>query len=300
MAERKSFTAIGGRVMRVTRLDQCGVPDWGDRSRLVSEGFININAAAQFDETDAVEVRNANGSLRAQRRARRKHNGYEVEVQFVGMQPDAVNIMAGMPLVSQSWNGDIVGVDVDTEVEVSGFGFALEVWSDMSEGDACAPSGGFEIQYVLFPFLQGGVLGDFTIENDGINFTLTGAISKKGHQWGEGPYLITTNDEDDPVTLGVVPGTRALRVVSVSLNPPAETEGAVPLDDPASTPATGATSGAPGAFTPPGSFRPDALADMAGIVASPLTAWTAGQFVMMQSGDSAYWDGDSWNAGVAP
>ncbi|USH44935.1 major tail protein [Streptomyces phage GreenWeasel] len=63
--------------------------------------------------------------------------------------------------------------------------------------------------------------------------------------------------------------------------------------------ATGATAGTPGSFTPAGSTAPYDLADLATVTASPATAWTTGQHVVLGDGSHAYWDGDSFEAGEA-
>src|SRR5262245_740336 len=70
-------------------------------------------------------------------------------------------------------------------------------------------------------------------------------------------------------------------------------------------PATGATAGSPGVWTPPGSQAPATVADLiAGVpnvvIASPLTAWTSGQFVQTRQGmgGQAHWDGTAWVAGI--
>lgn len=64
--------------------------------------------------------------------------------------------------------------------------------------------------------------------------------------------------------------------------------------------ATGATAGTPGAFTPSGAVTPLAIDDLADVTASPATAWTEGQYVVLGDSSSAYWDGDSWAVGAAP
>lgn len=73
-------------------------------------------------------------------------------------------------------------------------------------------------------------------------------------------------------------------------------------------PATGATSGTPGAWTPASSDPPNTPADLiAGkpnvVTASPATAWTSGQYV--QTGKTgtagrAHWSGTAWVAGAKP
>lgn len=68
-------------------------------------------------------------------------------------------------------------------------------------------------------------------------------------------------------------------------------------------PATGATAGIPGTFTPPGSTPPANVAGMAGITASPATPWTTGQFVQTGTAGAAgrsSWSGTDWVGGAAP
>ncbi|MFF3793781.1 hypothetical protein ACFYXW_27675 [Streptomyces sp. NPDC001981] len=65
--------------------------------------------------------------------------------------------------------------------------------------------------------------------------------------------------------------------------------------------ATGATmvAGAEGTFTPENSVAPANLGAMASVTAQPATAWTAGSFVTLGDATKAFWDGDSWESGVA-
>jgi hypothetical protein len=64
--------------------------------------------------------------------------------------------------------------------------------------------------------------------------------------------------------------------------------------------ATGATSGAPGSFTPAGASIPASLAAMTGITASPVTAWVTGNYVNLGDASKAHWSGTAWVAGMAP
>lgn len=66
--------------------------------------------------------------------------------------------------------------------------------------------------------------------------------------------------------------------------------------------ATGATAGTPGAFTPAGAVAPWDIYELGrqGVKASPATAWTTGQRVMMGNGLPATWTGTAWAGGAAP
>ena len=70
--------------------------------------------------------------------------------------------------------------------------------------------------------------------------------------------------------------------------------------DGAAVAATGATAGSPGSWTPAGSTPPANLAAAAGLTASPNTAWTTGQSVVLGDASSTHWDGSAWVAGVTP
>lgn len=61
--------------------------------------------------------------------------------------------------------------------------------------------------------------------------------------------------------------------------------------------AAGATAGAPGFFTPSGATTPANLAALTGVVASPATAWTTGQYVITADLLANNWTGTVWAAG---
>ncbi|MFD4542465.1 hypothetical protein [Streptomyces bauhiniae] len=60
--------------------------------------------------------------------------------------------------------------------------------------------------------------------------------------------------------------------------------------------ATGASAGTPGSFTPDGAVAPENLAALAGVIATPTSAWTTGQHVVLGNGSKAKWDGSAWAA----
>jgi hypothetical protein len=75
-----------------------------------------------------------------------------------------------------------------------------------------------------------------------------------------------------------------------------------------SPPATGATAGTPGTWTPTGGQPPASVANLAAgipvvVTASPLTPWTTGQYVQTRTTGTtgrASWSGTNWVGGAAP
>ena len=74
----------------------------------------------------------------------------------------------------------------------------------------------------------------------------------------------------------------------------------VPPDGGNTDPATGASAGSPGSFTPSGGTAPADFAALSSMTADPTTAWTEGQYVTLGDSSEAYWDGTTWVVGRAP
>lgn len=308
---QQCFPLVGGSVMRVTRLDGCGRPDATDPNcqQVTSDGFVSIEVTANIEEGDAISVTNAAGKVCVSQTPCPTLTGYSVNMTFCNVDPDLFAMTTGQKSVLDPATGDGIGFRVNTGESGCDRGFALEVWSAVpgvtcpvdDQGnpieDAEKPSG-----YILFPFLQGGVFGDFTIENDAVSFVVQGATTKDGSGWGVGPYDVTLDDAAEAGPLSTPIGAKDHMHVQVTyVAPPSPDCGCNPLNVVA---ATGATAGSPGTWTPASSDPPDSLSALQGatppITASPTTAWTAGQSVELDNGSDAHWDGDSWAAGVAP
>jgi len=292
-----NFSLVRGRRMRVTRLDACGRVALGPRSQVSTKGFISVGLTANTEEGETISVTNAAGEICILDEPAPKFTGWTVEVNFCGVDPELFSLMSGQPIVFGA-NGDAVGFRVNSSVDLNGQGFALELWSSVPVA-ACDASGGASYGYFLIPFVQGGTLGDVTVENGAINFTLTGARSKDGSEWGVGPYDVVRDDAGaaGPL-LEPIDANDHLHLEVTTVAPPEPSDGAVALG----TEATGATAGTPATLTPDDTYPPDDLADARSgdFAATPGTAWATGQYVVLGDGTEAYWDGDSWEAGRAP
>lgn len=293
----KCFPLIRGRAMRVTRLDGCGATVLGPTSQVVSKGFVTVTLTPVNDEGTTITVVNANGENCINDVPTPRFLNYTAEVVFCNVNPDLINITTGNPIVyDAAVTPQGVGFGVDSNVDQSASGFALEVWSN-TPSSACTPGQSQAYGYFLLPFLKGGTVGDITIGNDAVNFTLTGAATKDGNQWGVGPYNVTKNGSGVVGKLNTaIPTVRHLHLELTTVAPPTEVCGAIALG----VPATGATAGTPGTFTPANSYAPANLAGMTGVTASPGTNWTAGQYVTLRDASLAHWNGTTWIAGAHP
>ena len=234
----KCLSLVKGRRIRVTRLDSCGRPVYGDESQVVSKGFISVAFTANTTESDEINITNAAGEVCVYEAAVTSLVGYGLEIQFCNVDPELFALVTGQDVVIAADGSTVIGFDVDTQVGLENSNFALELWAGSPAGDACATDGAEgSFGYLLLPFLTGGILGDFTVENGAVTFTLSNANTKEGNAWGVGPYRDIMLGAQTPTPLpsqmsSPVSTTVALRTMIVDLAPPVDACGARPLLNP--------------------------------------------------------------------
>jgi len=186
--------------MRVTKLNGCGVPIAGPDSVSVTDGYVSIALTAEINEPEEIEVKNANGQVCVRDPGCAEFKGYNVEIAFCNVDPCLFNMLTGQDSMAAA-NGDVLGFKMNSKKKACDFAFALEVWSGVP-GAGCAgqtaESGSFG--YVLLPFVRAGVIGDFTIENAAVTFTVTNAVTLDGNSWGAGAYDVYDSDGNGTLT----------------------------------------------------------------------------------------------------
>ena len=293
----KCFSLVRGRAMRVTALDGCGRPQKGPCATVVSDGFVSAAFTANTDTGDEISVTNAAGRICVRDTPCPVFTGYTLELTFCEVDPDLLSLLTGQQPVYDAQTQDAVGFRMNSDIDACSSGFALEIWSNVP-GVACGPEAGAEgsYGYLLVPFMQGGVFGDFTIENDAVSFVVSGAGTKAGSGWGVGPYDVVGNATGLPGPLiePIDPGDH-LHIQITTIAPPEAGCGCEALGDPA----TGATSGTPGTWTPADTVPPRTLSDLQNaspaITATPTAAWAAGEYVVLGDGTHATWTGTAWS-----
>lgn len=226
MASPKSFPLLRGRTMRATKLNGCGVPVSGAESVATTDGYVSVALTAEINEAEAIEVKNANGQLCVRDPGCSEFKGYNVEVVFCNVDPCLYSMLTGQDTLNDT-QGEPIGFRMNSKKKACDSAFSLEVWSGVP-GVACqgqtAESGSFG--YIVLPFVRAGVIGDFTIENAAISFTMTGAVTLDGNTWGSGPYDVWS---DGVAAAGPLPEgldvNDHLAVVYTTVAPPEPVEG---------------------------------------------------------------------------
>lgn len=191
---------LQGETMRVTRLDECGNPEYGACAYAVSDGYVEATLTPNTEEGERFLQRAANGRAIVNQRSLPILNWYDVSIQFQEVDPELFTIITGLQPYEND-QGQVIGFPV-TESDFATANFALEIWMGNAE-EQCPPDGAplpF-FGYNLLPWVVEGALSeDITITNDLITFTVVGR-TRKGTPWETGPYDVVLDMNGDPAPL---------------------------------------------------------------------------------------------------
>ena len=243
MLNSKKVGFLRGRTMRATLVSAVGAPIVGDESQIVTKGFVSVAYTSNIQEGTDVTLENARGESCISEKGLPSFTGVGLEVTFCEVDPALFSLLTGQDAIRDPETNDAIGFVMEEGVDLTANAFALELWmGTQTSATPHANSQGF-FGYVLTPFLVGGTVGDFTIENGAITFSVTGLNSKKGSQWGAGPYNVQLGATGNPARLSrVVSGTEHFRAQIVEVAPPEDFVGARPVLDPTDPAVTSITA----------------------------------------------------------
>jgi hypothetical protein len=156
-----------------------------------TESFVDITLAkVNQDRQDALQL-NANGDICVDKPKAPILRWYEVTITFCKVDPELFNIVSAEPLIlDDSLVPEAVGWCTLPD-SPSASNFALEFWTG-TEDEGCDDDDTI-YGYGILPRITQGMIGDISIANGVINFTVT-AITRPGNQWGVGPYNVIINE----------------------------------------------------------------------------------------------------------
>lgn len=215
------FAPVLGKRLRAFTLDACGAtPASGtEDAMVVTNGFISVTLSSQVEDGTEIITKKADGSLCVNEMTNPSFKRFTVEIEFCGVDPGLLSVVTNANIY-EDYSNDPIGFTVP-EGTIDGR-FSLELWTGLS-GAACASGDEEASGYLLLPFVASGVLGDITIDGENaVTFSLTGAFTKGGNQWGTGPVNVMFDDNGDPAPLPTaLDPLDHLLMIEVGLAPPA-------------------------------------------------------------------------------
>lgn len=185
------WDSVRGKVARYTKNNACGAPVAGAKNTLVSDGFVSIEYAIEYEDGEEMSQKKADGRFAFLFKDDDQIKWVNVNIKFTGVNPDLMGMVLGQPIVLDH-EGNAVGIRIGQPAATD---WGLETWTDIP-GAACTTAKRYG--YFLAPWLHGGKLSNFTIENGAAEFGIEGARTIAGSQWGTGPYDVDLHEGVDP------------------------------------------------------------------------------------------------------
>jgi hypothetical protein len=189
----KCYSSVRSCAARITKLDSCGrpVPPGTECGYVVTKGYTEIAFTPETTEPDEIEQRNACGEVCVTDRSCEELRWINVAITFCQVDPDVISLITGYERVLD-WEGNSVGVRVRRQIECDA-GWALETWSRVPDVQCEPTAAQGQWGYYLLPWLVGGIIGEYTLGNNAVTFSLT-ARTKAGSGWGVGPWDVDQQD----------------------------------------------------------------------------------------------------------
>lgn len=231
----KEHGVVRGRRVRVTRVDNCGEVIYGEASQAVSKSFASVAYTANTLDSDGIDQRNADDSPGIYEEGRSRFASYSIEAVFNKVDPEFFSLVTKQRVYLDE-DGNAIGFAINSDVDVYVEGIALELWAGAPEGNCDPNQTGVEYGYFIAPFVKGFRLGDYTIENGAITFTLTGGVTQDGNGWGSGPYNVMRVGGVPAPLLTPLEAADHKLMIWVDVPPPDIFTGWRPVMDPEATP----------------------------------------------------------------
>lgn len=190
MTNKACTYPLQSATFRVTELDQCGAPIFGSCAYAVTDGYTQVEITPNTTDGQQFQLLNAAGRALVNQQAKTILNWFDYQIIMAVRDPEIFFLMTGADIFLD-YDGLSAG-NVITEGNYATGRFGLEVWLGTSD-EVCGPGNAPYYGYILLPFTQDGKLTEsITVTNDTITYTFAGR-TRKGTQWGVGPYDVLLN-----------------------------------------------------------------------------------------------------------
>lgn len=158
---------IQAEVVRITRLDECGIPVTGTNAQAVFDAFTEIQNSPNYEDGDRFLLKKANGQPCVNQVSPGFFNWLEQTVTLCTIDPTVLVLVTGERLITDGVTG--VGVAFGSSGLLDQ-NFSLEVWQPVAGSNACDEGGNQQFFYWAFMNEFDTRLQDFSMGND--TFTL--------------------------------------------------------------------------------------------------------------------------------
>lgn len=178
---------IKGTVLRIVKLDECGVPVTGASSLVVTtSGFVQVSQEPDYEDGEEFFERNADGVACVNQKDKPTLKRFALTVDFCDVDPvAAAHIYSARLLDTESSPTTGTGFAI-AEGEPDNK-FSMEVWQRVAGSGACDASGVQRYIYNAWPHVGNAQIGTYEILNGRSTLSFTAETFGASDLWGDGP-----------------------------------------------------------------------------------------------------------------
>jgi hypothetical protein len=228
---------VKGTMLRATKINSCGKPVAGPRSRLATSGYVSMTMTAVMQQAQDLQQLNAEGLICFQDRTPPSRRWYTPALELCNVNTGLLAMFTGWQTILDI-GGDPQGYRDQDTIEVD-FGIAIELWTAGKMDEDCAEipttdagladtGTGKSYGYFLFGGTE-WTPGDIKISASVASFTLTGRTIPMPY-WAQGPYNVQEASDGTARRLVNPTGQKEhLTVFRTTIAPPEPTDGTEPV-----------------------------------------------------------------------
>lgn len=202
---------VQGQILRVIKLNACGVPVTGVGSaQLVMDAWTQVQASPQYDTGDRKVTRKANGALCTNFKIQDQFTNDEVTIDFCAWNPSLIVNTIGARLLTGSFAPTGAGFAHGTWANATQAHWSLEVWG-IGDGLSCNAAGQTLFNYWAWPHLSDGKKGDYTIGSDPTSLQIIANTLDASPLWTAGAAWLNS--------VPLVQGDHQLEILTTVLPP---------------------------------------------------------------------------------
>jgi len=161
---------IKARVIRIVKLDTCGVPVTGaSSSMVVIKGFTETNVSPDYEDGEEFLTKLADGTPCVNQKDPSFLKRAELETHWCILSPDAIGLITGERVLFAG-AGVVTGTGVFFGTDPLTNHVSIELWQEVSGYGQCDSSGAQRYVYWAFPNVTNARVNDFTFENGVFDF----------------------------------------------------------------------------------------------------------------------------------
>ena len=184
---------IEGLIIRITKLNACGVPVTGASSaQIVMDGFTQVQQSPQYDTGDRKITRKANGALCQNYKIPDQYTNDELTIDFCVWNPGIIVYTLAGRLLTATSTPTGTGFALGTWANASMAHWSLELWQ--APPQSCDASGIVYYPYHAWPHIADGKRGDTTYSLDPTMLQIIGNTYDASPLWTVGDTYLSTGE----------------------------------------------------------------------------------------------------------